>query len=224
MKAVHMLTLMIVFTVTAASSHGAETRVGRFSGGDLSEWRNETFKGKDKTTYLLVKENGKTVLKAHSRRAASGLLRKVDLDPKQYPVLRWSWKVEHTLKGEDAARKSGDDFAARVYVVFPRTFFWQTRAINYVWAARLPQNSAGPSPYTSNAVIVAVESGDEKAGRWVTEERNVYEDYRKHFGEEPSRIGAVAVMTDTDDTRDEVTAYYGDIFLTDQEGRTAVRP
>ncbi len=206
--------LLILLTVAAALA--AEVAVGRCSAGDLTGWRDETFRGRPKTSYRLVQENGKTVLMAHSRHAASGLLRKVELDPRTYRVLRWSWKVEHTLKGEDVTRKSGDDFAARVYVVFPRTFFWQTRALNYVWAARLPKNAVVRSPYTGNAAIVAAESGEGKAGTWVSEERNVYEDYRRAFGEEPPRIGAVAVMTDTDDTRDEVTAWYGDISLAER--------
>ena len=62
-------------------------------------------------------------------------------------------------------------------------------------------------------MMVAVESGDEKAGTWITEERNVYEDYRTLFGEEPPVIGAVALMTDTDNTGGEAIAYYGDITL-----------
>lgn len=188
-----------------------EIQLGKFSAGDLTGWKDEIFKGK--TEYSLTKEDNRTVLRAHSKKAASGLIMKVKLDSREYPVLRWSWKVEHPLKKEDVTRKSGDDFAARIYVVFPRTFFWQTRAINYVWAARMPKGSSVPSPYTSKAIIVAVESGEEKAGQWVSEERNYYEDYRKLFGEEPPKLGAVAIMSDTDDTGDEVTAYYGDIFL-----------
>ncbi|MGD0843543.1 MAG: DUF3047 domain-containing protein [Geobacteraceae bacterium] len=203
--------ILATLLLGAIQCTAAELVLGEFSSGNLTGWSDKIFKGK--TTYTLVKENDKSVLKAHSEKGASGLLKKVNLDPKEYPVLRWSWKVEHTLKGEDVTRKSGDDFAARVYVVFPRTFFWQTRAINYVWASRLPKGSSVPSPYTSKALIVAVESGDEKAGQWVNEERNIYEDYRKLFGEEPPMLGAVAIMTDTDDTRDEATAYYGDIFL-----------
>lgn len=208
-----ILIASILVLLTVAAAWAAELAIGRFSSGDLSGWRDETFRGRSKTSYQLVRQNGRTALMAHSRHAASGLLRKIALDPRKYPVLRWSWKIEHTLKGEDVARKSGDDFAARVYVVFPRTFFWQTRALNYVWAARLAKNSAVPSPYTGNAIIVAAESGEGKAGTWVSEERNVYEDYKRAFGEEPPRIGAVAVMTDTDDTGDDVTAWYGDITM-----------
>lgn len=185
--------------------------VGSFSTGDLSGWSDKTFKGK--TDYSLVEDNGRTVLKAHSAKAASGLVKKVSVDPRHFPVLRWSWKVEHIIQKEDIARKGGDDFAARVYVVFPRTFFWRMRAINYVWSSKMTKGSSAPSPYTKNAMIVAVESGGDKVGSWVNEERNILDDYRKLFGEEPPEIGAVAVMTDTDDTREDATAYYGDIFL-----------
>src|SRR6185369_8789890 len=104
--------------------------------------------------------------------------------------------IDHTLKREDIKSKKGDDFAARVYVVFPRTFFWRMRAINYVWSAKMPKGSSAPSPYTANSVIVAVESGDDKVGSWVSEERNIYEDYRKIFGEAPPPAGGVAIMTD----------------------------
>jgi len=207
------LGVFLVLFVATVSAAAVEIQVGRFSGGDLSGWKPQIFKGKGETAYTLAKENGRTVLMARSRHAASGLVRKVNLDTKEFQLLRWSWKVEHTLKGEDVTKKSGDDYAARVYVVFPRVLFWQTRAINYIWSARMPRGSSAPSPYTANAVVVAVESGNEKAGQWATEERNIYEDYRKYFGEEPPKLGAVAVMTDTDDTGDEVTAYFGDILL-----------
>ena len=211
---IYLASLLILFSVAVAFA--AEIAVGSFSSGVLTGWQDETFRGKDKTVYHLTRENGNTVLKAHSHAAASGLLKKVELDPKRYPVIRWSWKVEHTLGRENVAKRSGDDFAARVYVVFPSTLFWRTRAINYVWASRLPKNSAVPSPYTANAVILAVESGGERVGAWVSEERNIYEDYKRLFGEEPPRLGAVAIMTDTDDTGDEVTAWYGDITLADR--------
>jgi len=214
MKSVHILKIvpyLIIPLLTAATCIAGEMIVGHFSSGDLTGWKDEVYKGK--TTYSLVTDDGRTVLKAHSVKAASGLIKKMKIDPKEYPILRWSWKIEHTLKREDVTRKSGDDFAARVYVVFPRFFFWQTRAINYVWSARMPKDSWATNPYTSRAVIVAVESGDENAGKWITEERDYYEDYRRLFGGDPPKLGAVAIMTDTDDTQDEATAYYGDIFL-----------
>ena len=206
------LILLLILTVVAPLSCAAEeVPVGRFSTGDLAGWSDKIFSGK--TGYSLVNDGGRTVLKAHSKKAASGFIKKVKLDTRKFPLLRWSWKVERTNSKEDIRIKAGDDFAARVYVIFPRTFFWQMRAINYVWAAKMPKDSHVPSPYTGNAIIVAVESGDESAGAWVCEERNIREDYLRFFHEEPPELGGVAIMTDTDNTGEESTAWYGDIQL-----------
>jgi len=206
-----MLKLTLIAALFLALGAGAslatEIPVGRFSASDLSGWSDKGFKGS--TSYSFA--DG--ALKAHSVQGASGKIKKLAVDTHKYPMLSWSWRIEHPLKHEDIAQKSGDDFAARVYVVFPRTLFWRMRAINYVWAGKMPKGSQAPSPYTSNAVIVAVESGDAKAGTWVFEERNIYEDYKRIFGEEPPLLGGIAIMTDTDDTREEATAWYGDITL-----------
>ena len=199
--------LIAAFILAGSAVPIQEIPVGRFSAGELSGWSDKPFKGK--TSYTL--EGG--VLKAHSVKAASGLIKKLSVDTRKYPRLTWSWRVEHSLKREDIKTKKGDDFAARVYVVFPRTFFWRMRAINYVWAGKMAKGSEAPSPYTSNSVVVAVESGDDKAGTVVQEERNIYQDYKRIFKEEPPLLGGVAIMTDTDDTQDEATAWYGDITL-----------
>ncbi len=204
-----------LFLVSPALSGGEafpdQLVIAAFSKGDLSGWEKKIFKGE--TEYTIVQSDGRKALRAISRNAASGLVKKLDIDSSRYPLLRWSWKIKHTLKREDATKKSGDDFVARVYVVFPRTLFWKTRAINYVWSANLPKGTVIPNAYTANAVMVAVESGDGKAGIWVNEERNIFEDYKRFFGEEPPHLGAVALMSDTDNTGDEAEAYFGDIFL-----------
>jgi hypothetical protein len=61
--------------------------------------------------------------------------------------------------------------------------------------------------------MVVVESGDTHAGRWVEERRNVREDYRLLFGAEPPEISGVAIMTDSDNTGESATAWYGDIVF-----------
>jgi len=61
--------------------------------------------------------------------------------------------------------------------------------------------------------MLAVESGPSKAGQWVNEERDIQADYRRVFGENPPEAGGVAIMTDTDNTGGEATAWYGDITL-----------
>lgn len=205
---------LFITILAAGGALAAVTAVGRFSSGDLSGWEEQTLRGKKKSTYSLVKDGERTVLRAESRGSASGLINKMGFDPQHQPLLRWSWKVNGILKKGDERTKVGDDYPARIYVVFPRTFFWQTRAINYIWANRLPKGATAPNVYApKNVRMVAVESGASNAGKWINEERNVYEDYLKLFGEEPPRAGAVALMTDTDNTGENVVAWYGDITL-----------
>lgn len=205
---------LIITLLAAGGALAAVTAVGRFSSGDLSGWEEQTLRGKKKSVYSLVKDGERTVLKAESHGSASGLINKAGFDPRQQPLVRWSWKVNGILKKGDERTKGGDDYPARIYVVFPRTFFWQTRAINYIWANRLPKGASAPNVYApKNVRMIAVESGAANAGKWIHEERNVYEDYLKLFGEEPPRAGAVALMTDTDNTGENAIAWYGDITL-----------
>ena len=60
-------------------------------------------------------------------------------------------------------------------------------------------------------MMIAVRSGSGEVGNWVGERRNIVEDYRRCFGQDPPSVGAVAVMTDTDNTGEEAMAWYGPI-------------
>ena len=160
-----------------------------------------------------AKDGDQRVLKATSLASASALYYEITYDPREYPILTWQWKVGRVLTKGDALRKEGDDYAARVYVVFPSLFFWRTRAVNYIWANRLPAGEGVSNPFTANAFMIALRSGSADTGRWVEERRNIFEDYRRGFGEDPPRVGAIAVMTDTDNTGEEATAWYGPIWI-----------
>ena len=206
------LILLITLWITTTSAVLAEELpISRFGAEGLTGWESKIFEGV--TDYSLVKENGRTVVKAHSKTAASGLIKKIDLDPRRFRYLKWSWKVAGIIPNGDERTKAGDDYAARVYVVFPGRFFWQTRAINYIWANRLPRGASIPNAYTGNARMVAVESGNARVGQWISEERDILADYRRLFGEEPRQIGAIAIMTDTDNTGAEAIAWYGEITI-----------
>ena len=86
-------------------------------------------------------------------------------------------------------------------------------AINYIWEGHAPVETIVPNPYTNRAMMIVVESGEEKINQWVCEERRCLEDYRKAFGETSPMISGVAIMTDTDNTGESATAYYGDIIF-----------
>ena len=202
------LVLSLILPGTAGNAAGP-LLIDEFAKGLSAGWEKKVFKGE--TAYRPVFEEGRSAVKAESRATASALIYRVSLDPKTYPRLSWSWKIVRTIGKGDERTKAGDDYAARVYVVFPSALFWRTRAVNYIWANRLPQGAFLPNAYTGNAVMVAVESGNGNAGRWIDEERNLVEDFRRAFGEDPPGIGAVAIMTDTDNTGEQAVAWYGAI-------------
>jgi hypothetical protein len=210
---VRLIILALFASCTVASAGAEEIQISRFSTEGLSGWEQNSFKGETEYTMTLKNGTGGTVVKAHSAGTASALFKKINLDPKRYRYLRWSWKIAGTVSKGDEGSKAGDDYAARVYVVFPGRFFWQTKAINYIWANRLPIGQSIPNAFAGNAMMVAVESGPSKAGQWMNEVRDILDDYRRLFGEEPHRAGAIAIMTDTDNTGSEATAWYGDIVI-----------
>ena len=188
-----------------------ELAVGRFSTEGITGWETKSFHGL--TEYSLTREKEHMVVKATSQATASGLVKKINFNPQKYRYLHWSWKIGHTISAGDETTKAGDDYAARIYVVFSGTFFWQTKAINYIWANKLKKGESIANAYTSSAMMVAVQSGPENAGQWLTERRDIMADYQMLFGTEPGMASAVAIMTDTDDTGEIGVAWYGDISL-----------
>lgn len=187
--------------------------VARFSGQDLTSWKEQVFN--EPTRYELVEEGESTVLRATSRHSASALYQRVEVDLDKTPYLNWRWKVDDTLGELDEQIKAGDDFAARVYVVVsPMPFRLKPRSLNYVWASNTPAGGHWESPYSRNVVLVALQSGNGRAGQWVHEKRNVREDLERYFGEDIRYVEGIALMTDTDNSQSAVTAYYGDIYFT----------
>lgn len=118
-------------------------------------------------------------------------------------------------KGSDKGTKSGwlerDDYAARIYVIFPSWIFSNIKSIEYIWSQDIPKGTIITSPYYSNIKLIVAESGKKDPNEWVLEERNIYEDYKKAFGKEPPYVGAIALMTDTDNTLSTAEALYTDI-------------
>lgn len=188
-----------------------EIIIDDFSNGLGPGWAEKSFTGK--TQYEISRDEGQPCLLATSKGAASALYYKIDYDPREYPYIVWKWKVDNIIEKGDATQKSGDDYAARLFVVFPSSFFVRTETLNYIWANKLPKDSSIPSPYTENDIMVSVQSGPAKTGKWLVESRNIYEDYKKYFGSQPEKVGAIAIMTDTDDTKEKASARYGTIAI-----------
>ncbi|WP_454061407.1 DUF3047 domain-containing protein [Candidatus Nitrospira salsa] len=229
----------------AETTSPATLEVGAFSQAQEGEtfpedWQPLTFeKIKEHTHYELVKDKKQVVVKATSVESSSGLTRNITIDPKQFPIVTWRWKVENIFKNGDVTQKEGDDYPARIYITFAYEsqkvgLFEQAKyeaakllygqypplgAINYIWESKSPVGTMVPNPYTDRVQMFVTESGTKKLGQWVTEKRNVYEDYLRAFGEEPPMISGVAIMTDTDNTKEAAIAYFGDITFKRADGK-----
>ncbi len=229
---------LLIVPVAVRAEPQSMIEVAKFSSGTVGQampdgWKLLTFKKIPKhTSYEVVKDGGVTIVKAVSEASASGLIKPVVIDPKEYPIVRWRWKIDNVLKGSDVTLKEGDDFPARLYITFEydpdkvsfgkklkfkagQALFGDIpiAALNYVWDTKAPVGVIVENAYTDFAKMVIVESGTQNVGLWIDEERNIYEDYKKAFGEEPPMINGIAIMSDTDNTKEQATAYYGDIVF-----------
>lgn len=210
MKGVLFVNLFTI-CVSASCAAGEIITIDDFEHGLKNQWESQKFKGE--TQYCIVKTENSHVLKAESNASASALICNYKYDLKEYPILTWRWKVDNIIKKGDELKKDADDYVARVCVIFPHWFPSLTRKINYIWGNKLPKGEHTQSPYYSRSIMVAVESGNENIGKWIVERRNVYEDFKMLFREEPPPVGGIAIMTDTDNTGESATAYYDDIQI-----------
>ncbi len=236
--------------LSAASALAVHDRVvaGAFSaaqpGGALpADWTPLEVAGiKIRTRYTLVDENGTTVLRADSESGASGLSRQLRVDTAELPWLRWRWKVNNIIESADLRNRDGDDFPARLYVMFDypleklpflernklrlaRALFdphLPAATLCYVWDGKAPAETIAPSAYTGRVKIIVAESGSARVKQWVDFERNVAQDFRAAFGEEAPPVSAIAVATDTDNTGTFATAFFGDISF--NKHRLAKKP
>ena len=214
-----LLTLLVVSLCTvSAHIEAAEPLVlviGPFSNADLTGWEAKEFNGKTDYKLIFDKHLQQSVVQAQSHASASGLYREIIVDLTATPFLNWSWRVDTLLQGHDERSKQGDDFSARIYVVKSGgALFWQTRSLVYVWSSQQAENSQWHNPYTAQARHIVVQAGNQQLGEWVAEKRDVRADFVRLFGDQIDQIDAVAIMTDTDNTGQQASALYGDIFFT----------
>lgn len=212
------LALLLAVSAWAADLVVVEdwTKVAVGAKGIPDGWQGGQTWGNPKHDFTVVNNEGRRVLRLRSQNESStvskDLTGKVKL--KETPVLEWSWKVVTLPKGADSRSKHTDDQAAQLYVAWPR--FPQairSRIIGYVWDTTAPQGLFISSEKTGTVTYVVVRSGPGELGKWLTERRNVVEDYRKIYGEEPENPGLVSIAIDSDDTQSTAESLFGAIVF-----------
>jgi hypothetical protein len=206
---------------------------GKEADGSPKGWKTVTYFNTPSTSYQVVKYRGRYVLKAKGIGTSSCLFREVKAELKDYPIISWKWKISNVIRQAIETRKDRNDSAARVIVVF------QTGAdemppwygldylisritrrndpfgprLDYIWGNRIEKGRILDNPSVKHSKVIVLESGERKTNRWIWEKRNLVDDYKAAFGTEPEGILAVGIQTDSDQSNEDVTAYYGEISL-----------
>ena len=214
----------------AASAGDGPVWVGRFDGG-LAPWQEVRLNAKLKPNNFALRHwDGVAALEVQSAGSMSLLGRPVTVDMARTPVLCWRWRIDAPLKSADLTQRSGDDYAARLYVSLAipdadKSFGLRTQlriarsiwgpsvpdaAVNYVWDNRQPVGTERPNAYTDRTMMVVLRSGAADAGGWVQERRNVGRDVARLFGASATPV-QLAITADTDNTGETAHAGFADL-------------
>jgi hypothetical protein len=230
--------LFCALAAVAASAQQAPA-IPRFStakpGGPLpGEWKDVPLASfKNNTEYLLVVEDGTVVVRAMAHNSASFLGMTTDFDPHKFPMLSWRWKVLQDIPSANTADQAKEDAPVRLMVGFAgdssklsfkdrfaasaaQTISGQTlpyATLMYIWGSKVPVDSITPSSRSARIRMLAVAADNQGVGKWQSYTRNLVEDFKRAFGEEPGNVTSIELMTDTDNTGADAQAYYGDISV-----------
>jgi len=217
------LFLLLLYSVSAPGFAGGETKphatVPKGAFVIVSEWLldGDTPRGFEKEIKeglpQVGLENG--CIKLLSKESSYGFKRKVEFSVKDYPYLHWSWQARTLPKGGDFRKRETDDQAGQLYLLFPRfPAKVNTRMLGYLWENETPKGTSGISTAWSKLKYIVLRDKTDPLGAWYKESRNVYEDYKGLFKEEPPDLGSVALYINSQHTASEAEILYGPIYFT----------
>jgi len=230
--------LCCAFFATTAFAAGPP-EIPRFSTGKPggpppAEWKHlQLASFKNNTDYSLVVEDGVVVLRAAAHNSASFLATPADFDPHDFSMLSWRWKVAQGIPTANTAEQSKEDAPVRIMIGFDgdvsklpvkdRLAASAAKSISgqalpyatlmYVWGGKVGVDSITPSSRSSRIKMLAVAADEQGIGRWQSYSRNLVDDIKRAFGEEPGKVNSIQTISDTDNTGADAQAYYGDISV-----------
>jgi len=178
-------------------------------------WKSGQKWGSPAYDFVVEQDGAIKVLRLRSKGDSSTIAKEVMVDVKDTQFLQWRWKAVMLPGGGDARKKAADDQALQLYVVFERfPSMVRSRIIGYIWDSTAPEGAILKSQKTGRVTYVVVRSGPKDLGKWLDESRNVYEDYKRIYGEEPQElIKAVSLAIDSDDTQSSAEGYVAQIVF-----------
>lgn len=225
--------------IAAALLASGPVWVGRFDaeGAPPAPWRVVRLDDDVKPTrYRVTTLAGVRSVESRAENSMAILARPISVDLSKTPILCWRWYVDGPVSGADMRKKSGDDYAARVYVAFDmpksalsagtrfklgiaRRLFGRDvpdAALTYVWDNRNPIGTRRKSAYTDRAQLVVAETGAASAGKWVSERADIAADFDRAFGGKPGKPIQIAIATDTDNTHGSARAAFASLHFVPQ--------
>ena len=163
-----------------------------------------------KANLALIKDGDIHALRMRSVNDSFAIQKRVKVNPLKYPVLSWKWKVIALPEGGDFRKSNADDQAAQLFLAFA-----SRKIIAYLWDTTAPQGliaDAWAPPFMSIKAIV-VRSGHTDTGKWLTETRNAYKDYKKLFGQEPPPITGIRLQINSQHTETSGESLFADVVF-----------
>jgi hypothetical protein len=210
-----VMTSVVLFASPGAGA-GESVTVADFSSAAIGSgvpagWELKEKSGK--ADFAIVLDGDVPAARFRSNNSSFSLQKEIRVDLKQYPVLAWKWKVTKLPAGGDFRKSKTDDQAAQLFIAFTKT-----KSIVYIWDTSAPQGlmeDTTPVPFMHVKVVV-VRSGPADTGKWIAETRNVYEDYKKLFGDEPPAVSGMRLQINSQHTETSAESYFADVTFKKQ--------
>ena len=196
-------------------------------------WQPFLLPGKRFANFELVERADKPALSVQADRSVSILRRRFAHAVPVVGHIDFSWKVDGLPDGANLSEADREDAPVRILLSFDGDRSkWSARnhrlsemsrlltgeelpyaTLMYVWSNNDAPGAVVVNPRTDRIRKVVVESGPAQIGHWREYRRDIRADFVRAFGEEPGPLRAVALMTDTDNTRSRLRAWYGPMTL-----------
>lgn len=178
------------------------------------EWKPQNWGSPNYQNIKIADDDGRRALHLRSANDSSTINREVKgkVNLKDTPILEWQWKAIVLPKGGNSCKKSTDDQAGQLFLLWPRfPEAVRSRIIGYVWDTTQPVGTICKSEKTGMVTYIVVRSGPADLNRWVTEQRNVVDDFRRIYGEAPDDPAVLSLSIDSNDTNSTSEAMIGGI-------------
>jgi len=177
-------------------------------------WELTTHDGTAELT--TVREEIGPTLKLHADKSSFFIQKEINVDLRHTPWLVWQWKVTALPEQGDFTRTEQDDQPAQLILAFSKSFWEIRKSVSYIWGNTFPigtmeDTAAGALLPLIDLKAVVVRSGETDMDTWISESRNVFEDYKQLYGKEPESVVGIRIQINSQHTKAQAESLWGRI-------------